>query len=154
MRGPPANAATEASCWTISRTRFHSHWLVGLALSCQQPYWGLVAVICLYATAVLTNIKAKMIGEFTLAQFGPTEFKTLLSIYGLALTVMLFSGSGAVSAETVARCFFGTLIVFGVVQLTVNLWLAIRQVNQHGVLPDTSEWVTTESNSDSDRVKL
>ena len=98
--------------------------------------------------------QSQMIGEFTLAQFGPTEFKTLLSIYGLALTVMLFSGSGAVAAETVARCFFGTLIVFGVVQLTVNLWLAIRQVNQHRVPPDTSEWVTAESNSDSDRVKL
>ena len=39
-----------------------------------------MAVICLYATAVLTNIKAKMIGEFTLARFGPTEFKTLLGL--------------------------------------------------------------------------
>ncbi|MEZ6047203.1 MAG: hypothetical protein R3C11_16805 [Planctomycetaceae bacterium] len=32
----------------------------------------------LMATAVLTNIKAKMIGELTLATFGPTEFKAIL----------------------------------------------------------------------------
>ena len=65
-----------------------SYWLVGIAISCGRLDWGLVAVICLFATAVLTNIKAKMIGEFTLASFGPTEFKVLLTVYGLLLSAI------------------------------------------------------------------
>ncbi len=63
-----------------------SYWLVGLSVCCRRLDLALIAVICLYATAVLTNIKAKMIGEFTLARFGPTEFKALLVTVGIVLT--------------------------------------------------------------------
>jgi len=125
-----------------------SYWLVGLAISCQRPYWGLAAVICLYATAVLTNIKAKMMGEFTLAQFGPTEFKALLSVYGLILSGIMLAGGVESIAGSVARYFYCTLIVIGVVQLVVNLWSAVREVNDQGAPPDTTEWVTVGSDSD------
>ena len=46
-----------------------AYWLVGIGVACGRLDLALVAVICLFAIAVLTNIKAKLIGEFTLAQF-------------------------------------------------------------------------------------
>ena len=88
---------------TLSRSPTGSS---GLSVSCSRLDLGLVAVICLYATAVLTNIKAKMIGEFTLAQFGPTEFKTLLALYGIFMAVLVGSTSLSLRAENWARGFF------------------------------------------------
>ncbi|MCH2128348.1 MAG: CDP-alcohol phosphatidyltransferase family protein [Pirellulaceae bacterium] len=121
-----------------------AYWLLGLAVSCGRPYWGVVAVICLYATAVLTNIKAKLIGEFTLARFGPTEFKVLLSVYGLLMAAVCMAGGSSVIAQNWATRFFAALIVIGILQLVVNLWLAVRDVNQLGAAPDESEWVTSD----------
>lgn len=119
-----------------------SYWLVGISVSCGRLDLGLVAVICLYATAVLTNIKAKMIGEFTLARFGPTEFKTLLVVYGIAMTALVrFSPESQMPGDWSLR-FFALLIGVGVLQLLVNLCLAVREVNQHGAPPDTTEWIT------------
>ena len=120
-----------------------AYWLVGLAISCKQPYCGLVAVICLYALAVLTNLKAKMIGEFTLSQFGPTEFKTLLSIYGLCMSASLLAGQDTAFTMTVAHYFLRILIAIGVIQLVTQLWHSVQEVNQNGTPPDTSEWITT-----------
>ena len=118
-----------------------SYWLVGLAVSCSRLDLGLVAVIVLYATAVLTNIRAKMIGEFALASFGPTEFKTLLVVYGLCLAVM----NGHPLASRIALGFYIILIAVGIIQLVVSLVQAVRQVNAHGQPADTTEWVTTRA---------
>jgi phosphatidylglycerophosphate synthase len=127
-----------------------SYWIVGLSFSCGRLDWGLAAVICLYATAVLTNIKAKMIGEFTLARFGPTEFKTLLVVYGLGLAALSQAPTAIVTPLLVAQVFFGGLVVVGMVQLVVNLVSAVRDVNANGAPPDQTEWVITESTTDSD----
>ena len=118
-----------------------AYWLVGIAVSCGRLDLGLAAVIVLFATAVLTNIKAKLIGEFTLSAIGPTEFKTLLALYGLALAGCVASGVGPV--VTGVTVFFAGLIALGIEQLAVNLVRAVREVNRHGQPADTSEWITT-----------
>ena len=120
-----------------------SYYLVGLAWSCGRLDLGLAAVIVLYATAVLTNIKAKMIGEFSLSAFGPTEFKALLVVYGLVLAGLVASGTPAFVPELVALWFLTALIVIGIVQLAVNLVRSVREVNRHGTQADTTEWITT-----------
>jgi archaetidylinositol phosphate synthase len=117
-----------------------SYWLVGLAVSCGRLDYGLAAVILLYATAVLTSIKAKMIGEFTLASFGPTEFKALLTLYGLAIAAHLIVDPAYIDAQAVALWFLRILILIGISQLIVNLITSVRQVNRDGDPPDTTEW--------------
>ena len=117
-----------------------AYWIVGLAVSCGRLDLGLAGVICMYATAVLTNIKAKMIGEFTLSSFGPTEFKSLLVAYGVALTLLTQHAVPGVTADAVALWFFVVLLAIGVLQLVLNLVFAMRDVNRHGGSPDTTEW--------------
>lgn len=117
--------------------------LVGIAVSCGRLDLGLAAVIILFATAVLTNIKAKLIGQFTLPAFGPTEFKTLLAVYALVLAGCVGAGlPGIVSGVTWA---FSVLVFVGAIQLVYALVAAVRDVNRHGHHADTTEWVTTRS---------
>lgn len=123
------------------------YWLVGMAYCVERLDWGLIAVITLYATAVLTNIKAKLIGEFTLARFGPTEFKTILVIYGLVMSAL--TRQDVELARRVARYFFAALLVVGVLQLLINLVRAVKEVNEKGEQPDTSEWETSASSQSS-----
>jgi phosphatidylglycerophosphate synthase len=121
-----------------------SYWLIGWGVSIARLDLALVAVVVLYATAVLTSIKAKMIGEFTLASFGPTEFKAILAAYGVGLSVIVATsaatGRATSTAAQIAYWFFVIMLFVGVVQLIVNLVLAVRDVNRHGSAPDTSEW--------------
>jgi len=124
--------------------------LVGIAVSCGRLDLGLAAVIILFATAVLTNIKAKITGEFTLAAFGPTEFKTLLAVYSLVLAGCVAAGvAGLVTAVTWA---FAGLVAIGAVQLVYGLVTGIRDVNQHGQPADTTEWVTTREQQSTSTV--
>ena len=119
-----------------------SYWAVGLAVSCQQPYLGIVGVLCIYATAVLVSIKAKIIGEFALARFGPTEFKMILALYGLTmagLTSGLFGNDPDVAPQ-VALWFLSAMLVAGALQLIVNLIMSVIQVNAEGAPPDTTAW--------------
>ncbi|MCG8652223.1 MAG: CDP-alcohol phosphatidyltransferase family protein [Pirellulales bacterium] len=116
-----------------------AYWLVGIGVACQRLDLALVAVICLFAIAVLTNIKAKLIGQFTLARFGPTEFKTLLATLGLALAAMTLWTDWPVAQITTV--FYCGLILFGLVHLPVSLVRSVREVNRFGAEPDTSEWV-------------
>lgn len=115
-----------------------SYWITGLAISCGQLEMGIAGVICLYATAVLTNIKAKLIGEFTLARFGPTEFKSLLVVYGGIQLALAFTRPEL--ALPVATGFLASLLAVGVLQLLINLVKAVVDVNRHGTPPDTTEW--------------
>jgi phosphatidylglycerophosphate synthase len=124
-----------------------SYWLVGMAVSIDRLDLGLAGVICLYATAVLTSIKAKLIGEFTLASFGPTEFKTLLMCYGLLLSALTKNLITGIDAPTIAFWWFVILLGIGILQLMVNLVTAVRDVNRHGDAPDTDEWETTRIRS-------
>ncbi len=120
-----------------------SYWISGLAIAIERTDLGMAGLIVLFATAVLTNIRAKIMGEFALASFGPTEFKTLLCLFGVSISAMHWSGfSTEAILRSSFRCFAGLLGV-GVVQLVVNLVRSVREVNAHGAAADTSEWVTT-----------
>jgi phosphatidylglycerophosphate synthase len=121
-----------------------AYWIVGLAISCGRLDLGLAAVICLYATAVLTNIKAKLVGEFTLATFGPTEFKAILVLYGLGMAALSASAASA-AAPSIALGFLAILIVVGVAQLAIQLVRSVREVNARGSAPDNTEWQTTRA---------
>ena len=128
-----------------------AYWLVGIGVACGRLDLALVAVICLFATAVLTNIKAKLMGEFTLARFGPTEFKTVLVGFGLLLAALAIAAQRHVdlpfTATQVALLVYGTLIVVGLVQLPVNLIRAVKDVNRSEQKPDESEWINPRSSS-------
>lgn len=124
-----------------------SYWIIGWGVSIGRLDLALAAVVILYATALLVSIKAKMTGEFTLASFGPTEFKSLLFLYGISLALIVTTTSPAAgslasasSARTISHAFFVFMLVVGIVQLVANLVLAVRDVNRHGEPPDSSEW--------------
>jgi len=110
-----------------------SYWLAGIGWGIGRLDLALVAVMTLYATAVLTNIKAKLIGEFTLDRFGPTEFKTLLVGFGIALALLP-------TPSTFAFWFFAILVGVGLLSLKIQLVKSVIEVNRKGAAPDTSEW--------------
>lgn len=123
-----------------------SYWMIGLGLSVAvstgRVYLGLglgiACVLCIYATAVLTNIKAKITGRFTLARFGPTEFKVLLAMYGVAMSIVGLSGGSGPDLATVFLCALSSV---GVIQLAVNLVQSVREVNGADAAPDDTQWV-------------
>ena len=121
-----------------------SYYMCGMAASCGRLDLGLAAVIIIYATAVLTSIKAKMIGVFAVAAFGPTEFKTLLVLYGFAISAIVLQWAPG-DASQVALVSLASLLVVGVLQLVVNLWKAVVEVNRDGEAPDTTEWITRDN---------
>ena len=118
-----------------------SYWVTGMAYCADCLLLGIGGVIVIYAMAVLTNIRAKMIGEFALARFGPTEFKTLLVVFGV-----IVAGATAgwwLSPNLGPRLtywFVLALFVAGILQLLRSLFKAIRAVNAASTPPDTSEW--------------
>lgn len=132
-----------------------AYWLIGWGVSIGRLDLALAAVVILYATALLTSIKAKMTGEFTLASFGPTEFKTILAVYGFVLSGIVIVAGGSAEgdatvplARTIAYWFYAIMLVVGVVQLAVNLVRAVREVNRHGHAADTTEWSVARAESD------
>jgi len=122
-----------------------SYWVAGLAYSADCLLLGIGGVIVIYATAVLTNIKAKMVGEFTLARFGPTEFKALLILLGIYLTATVMESPPfqQSASGTVAGCLLAMFIA-GLVQLKLSLWRTVREVNAKGQPADMTEWEIEE----------
>jgi archaetidylinositol phosphate synthase len=124
-----------------------AYWAAGLAFSATAfsawaPWLGTAGVMVIFAMAVLTNIRAKMIGEFTLSRFGPTEFKSLLVLFGIAQAVLMAAKPAGAAAPQVAFWFVAALVTAGVVQLVCSLWQSVRDVNALGAAPaDTTEWV-------------
>ena len=95
--------------------------MVGLSISCNRLDLGLVAVLILYATALLTSIRAKIVGEFSLARFGPTEFKAILALYALAIAIVTAIGPGQIDTpQRVALGWLTFLLVVGLIQLVIN----------------------------------
>lgn len=125
-----------------------SYWSIGLAVSVDNLVLALAAVIIIYATAVLTSIRAKLIGQFTLVRFGPTEMKALYALYGAVISGVVAS-SGTAAAIVVAQVFFGLLLSMGLVQLIVNLVVSVRQVNAEGVPADTTPWILAKGGETS-----
>ncbi|TWU30573.1 CDP-alcohol phosphatidyltransferase family protein [Novipirellula artificiosorum] len=120
-----------------------TYWMVGLAVACGRLDLGLVAVICLMALAVLTNLRAKLTGEFTLSAFGPTEFKTLLATFGAVLAVAVLVAPAI--AAPLGLVGLVSLCGLGLVMLPIQLVQSVREVNRCGAKPDTSEWETTRA---------
>jgi archaetidylinositol phosphate synthase len=119
-----------------------SYWFIGFGVSCGRLELAIAGVVIVYATAVLTNIRAKLLGEFTLARWGPTEFKALLALYGIAACAMTFLLEPD-GRRLVALVALGILLGAGAIQLIVGLVLGVIDVNTHGAPPDTSDWVVT-----------
>lgn len=117
-----------------------TYWLIGIGYSVGRLDLALVAVVCLLALAILVNIKAKLLGEFTLASFGPTEFKTFLCCFGIALSLVLVSKP--IWVHAVAEWGLVLLAVTGLAHLPYQLVRAVKEVNLRGDAPDQSEWVT------------
>jgi len=117
-----------------------SYYLIGIGVACGRLDWAIVALVLLFAVAILTNIKAKLVGEFTLATFGPTEFKTLLACLGVATATLSLIANPIVSPLTFLSFAFLGLIAAGAVQLPLQLYQSVREVNDKGGAPDTSEW--------------
>ena len=117
-----------------------AYWITGISVAADCLPLGLAGVICLFATAVLTSIRAKLTGEFRLNRFGPTEFKLLL--IGLALFQSLVPGGviGGVSSAGTALGFLAVLLAVGVLALVVSLRQSIRDVNRSGHAPDQTDW--------------
>lgn len=119
-----------------------SYYLIGISFACGYPVLGTVAVLCLMATAVLTNIKTKMTGEFTLSAIGPTEFKTFLVLTGLGLASTFLVPLEPAIIEKYLAIGFAAVAGFGILQLVVNLVRSIHEVNQKGAPADTTDWIT------------
>ncbi len=121
-------------------------WTAGIAFAASQyspwaPWIGMAGVAVIFATAVLTNIRAKMIGEFTLARFGPTEFKALLALLGVLESIVIGVGSDSALAARLAFWFVAAMTAAGFAQLNLSLYRAVREVNAQGATPaDTTEW--------------
>lgn len=127
-----------------------SYWMVGLSISCNRLDLGLVAVLILYATALLTSIRAKIVGEFSLARFGPTEFKAMLTVYAVAIAIVTAIGPGQIDTpQHVALGWLAFLLLLGLVQLVINFINAVRIVNAQGKPPDSSDWQYRTSDDDS-----
>lgn len=122
-----------------------SYWVAGMAYSSDCLLLGIGGVTVIYATAVLTNIKAKIVGEFTLARFGPTEFKTLLVLFGLSMSCIAAGLlDTAVDSEQLTYWFMLVMFVTGLLQLGLSLRSAVREVNAQGPPADTTEWKIEE----------
>lgn len=117
-----------------------AYYLIGIGVACSRLDLAIVAIVLLFAIAVLTNIKAKLVGEFTLSKFGPTEFKTLLSLIGLATACLFIPLPLSLAPSQFLLLAYVSLIVVGLVQLPIQLAQSVREVNQKGAKPDTSEW--------------
>ena len=109
-----------------------SYWMIGWGVSIDNLAFSLVGVLFIYATAVLTNIKAKITGEFTLGRFGSTETRVLLFLYGIAQMIL----ASALLAEVALR----GLVVAGGITLVVMLVQAVREVNAKGPEADSTPW--------------
>lgn len=117
-----------------------AYWIFGWSWCIGRLELGLIGVIVLYATAVLTNIKAKMLGEFTLNTFGPTEFKVALVLLGILLSIG--TAFAPTAASHIAIYSLVAAVVIGAVSLITNLARSVQEVNRDGSEPDTSEWDT------------
>ncbi len=117
-----------------------SYWVTALGFACGRLDWAIAGVIVVFATAVLTNIRAKITGEFTLAAFGSTEMRTLLVLCGVA---QIFLASPALAFWLLAS---GT--VAGGLTLVVMLVRAVREVNAAGPPPDTTPWTLKRDQSE------
>ncbi|MEM6472548.1 MAG: CDP-alcohol phosphatidyltransferase family protein [Planctomycetota bacterium] len=121
-----------------------AYYLIGIGVACGRMDLALIAVVCLFATAILTNIKAKLIGEFTLSRFGPTEFKCILTMLGASLATGHLFAMDSITLTTCLLFGFQALIAIGLIQLPIQLFKSVREVNRAGTPPDTTEWVCSK----------
>jgi phosphatidylglycerophosphate synthase len=109
-----------------------SYWAIGLAWAAGLLAWGFAGVIVIYATALLTNIRAKITGEFTMERFGSTETRVLLVIYGIVQAVW--------ANAALARWFLMVMVCVGGLTLVIGLVRSVLAVNAGGPEPDATPW--------------
>ncbi len=118
-----------------------SYWIAGIGYACGRVDLALVGVIAIYATALLTNIRAKIVGEFRLSSVGPTEFKALLVLAGIGGSAWTTFEPFGVEAERALAVFLGAIAIVACVSVGVQLVRSVREVNACGPRPDSMEWV-------------
>ncbi|MCA9042997.1 MAG: CDP-alcohol phosphatidyltransferase family protein [Planctomycetaceae bacterium] len=123
-----------------------TYWIVGMSVAIDRIELGLIGVILLYATALLTSIKAKITGKFELATFGPTEFKMMLIAWGVSHAVLQYFSVELLS--TIAFGGYSVLLVLGFIQLLSGLILGVREVNSCSTQIDQEEWVVTRESTE------
>lgn len=116
-----------------------SYLVIGWAFAAGHPLWALPGVVVVMATAVLTNIKAKLGGTFELPRLGPTEFKTFMAVLPASASLGMLLGP-ALTQTTLAWLLAG-LTVIAVIRLPFELVAAVRSVNASDVQVDETEWV-------------
>ena len=123
-----------------------SYWMIGLAIATSAWPWAVVAVLLIMAMAVLTNIRAKMLGEFRLERIGPTEFKAFLFATGVVIAGVQLVGmtsvlpSGSVASWAVARGVLVGLVAVGAWKLPWSLAKSVSEVNRDGGEVDREPW--------------
>ncbi|MCA8991967.1 MAG: CDP-alcohol phosphatidyltransferase family protein [Planctomycetaceae bacterium] len=123
-----------------------TYWIVGMSVAIGHIELGLAGVVVLYATALLTSIKAKITGKFELATFGPTEFKMMLIAWGVSHAVLQYFSVELLS--TIAFGGYSVLLVLGFIQLLSGLILGVREVNSCSTQIDQEEWVVTRESTE------
>lgn len=117
-----------------------AYYLIGIGVALGRLDLALVAVVCLFAVAVLTNIKAKLTGRFELSRFGPTEFKAMLVATACITSTLQMVPTCGVTSTLFLTTVYISLIAIGVIYVPVQLWRSVVDVNRNGEAPDTSEW--------------
>ncbi|MFV0443740.1 MAG: CDP-alcohol phosphatidyltransferase family protein [Planctomycetaceae bacterium] len=116
-----------------------SYILAGIGVGMGRLDLALAGVIVLMATAVLTNIRAKLTGKFTLDRLGPTEFKALLAVGGGVVWGLQVSCGGVIATRVLVGSF-RLLLTLAAVQLVVQVIKSVREVNRLPTAPDASDW--------------
>ena len=113
--------------------------VLGWGFAVGHPLWALPGALIVMATAVLTNLKAKLGGTFELPALGPTEFKTFMTF------LPLVAAAGYTFAPTVIVPVLGysllSLTAAAALRLPFEIVSAVRSVNRSSQEADTTEWV-------------
>lgn len=112
--------------------------ILGWAAIAGNVAWAIPGVVIVMATAVLTNIKAKLGGDFELPRFGPTELKTFLAILA-GLTGWGMTWDADQTRSVLAAILLGVSLI-AALRLPFELAAAIRSVNRSTAPVDQSEW--------------
>lgn len=116
-----------------------SYLVVAWAFAAGTPAWAIPGVLIVMATAVLTNLKAKLGAAFELPRLGPTELKAGLAILSFVAAI------GAQIAPPVTQSVLQWLLI-GVtlaagLRLPIEIASAVNAVNKSDTEVDQTEWV-------------
>ena len=109
-----------------------SYWATGIAVSCHSLGWGIAGVVVIYSGAMLTALKARVIGHWTTPIVGNTEIRTLIVVYALAQALL--------ASEPFALWFLIVVIIGGRGLIVLGIGAAVREANASDVPPCDIQW--------------